>query len=329
MIDMHSHFFPQISKAQAARLDSARAPWLDVGNGENGHIMTGETRFRPIRRSLWDASRRLEELERFGISQQVMCATPVLFGYGYPAAAAADWARLLNDLAVEHCQADPSRLKALAQVPLQDLDAACAEVTRAREIGLIGVQIGNHVGDRDLDDPHLVRFLDHCAREEMPVLVHPWDMLGQDRMQRYMLPWLVGMPAETQLSIVALILSGALEELPRSLRLCFAHGGGSFAFLLGRVENAWHHRDIVREACPNPPSSYTDRFCVDSCVFDPGALQLLVDVMGEERVLFGTDYPFPLGEQDPGKVVRETHGLSEQARERILEGNARAFFRLS
>lgn len=329
LIDIHSHFFPPISREQAARLDARSGPWLDTGDGEQGFIMSGEQRFRPVRRALWDAERRLEELDAVGIDQQVICATPILFGYGQPAERAADWARYVNDLAAEHCQADPRRLKALAQVPLQDTEAACEELSRAKRIGLIGVQIGNHVGERNLDDEGLLTFLAHCAREEMPVLVHPWDMFGRERMPRYMLPWLVAMPAETQLSILSLILSGAFERLPRSLKLCFAHGGGSFAFLLGRVDNAWRHRDIVREDCPALPSSYCDRFYVDSAVFDPKALRLLLDVMGEDRVIYGSDYPFPLGEIEPGKVVRETPGLDDAGRQRIFKDNARAFFGLS
>jgi aminocarboxymuconate-semialdehyde decarboxylase len=144
-----------------------------------------------------------------------------------------------------------------------------------------------------------------------------------------MLPWLVAMPAETQLGILSLILSGAFERLPGTLQLCFAHGGGSFAFLLGRVENAWHHRDIVRQDCPRPPSAYVDRFHVDSAVFDERALRLLVEVMGPERVMLGSDYPFPLGEQRIGALVRGTASLGAEAKQKLLGANAAAFFGLA
>lgn len=328
MIDMHAHFFPKITREAAARLDKERGPWLDTGDGEKGFMMAGDERFRPVRRSLWDPERRLEELDAAGIDRQIVCAAPALFGYEYAVDRAAEWCRYVNDLAVEHCRTDPYRLLALGQVPLQDTDAACAEVTRCREIGLVGVQIGNHVGKRSLDDEELVRFLSHCAHEDMPVLVHPWDMMGDERMNKYMLKWLVAMAAETQLSILSLILSGAFERLPENLRLCFAHGGGSFAYLLGRVDNAWRHRDIVREDCPHPPSHYTDRFYVDSCIFDPKSLRLLLDVMGEDRVLFGTDYPFPLGEQEPGALIRETPGVDERLRRKLFQENNERFFGL-
>ena len=232
----------------------------------------------------------------------------------------------MNDLALEHCAHAPDRLKALAQVPLQDLDLACREASRARRRHL-GVQIGNHVGPRDLDDDTLVNFLVHCADEGIPVLVHPWDMMTDGRMKRWMLPWLVAMPAETQLGILSLILSGAFERIPRSLKLCFAHGGGSFAFLLGRVDNAWRHRDIVRQDCPRLPSSYTDRFYVDSAVFDPRSLRLLIDVMGEDRVLLGSDYPYPLGEQEVGRLVSNAD-LLPAVQQKILSSNTQTFFGL-
>lgn len=152
--------------------------------------------------------------------------------------------------------------------------------------------------------------------------------MGGNRMKKWMLPWLVAMAAETQLGMLSLILSGAMERIPESLKICFAHGGGSFAFLLGRADNAWKHRDLVRQDCPRPPSEYARRFHVDSAVFDPGALRLLTEVMGADRVMLGSDYPFPLGEQVIGSLVREVPFLDAEDRERMLRGNAQAFFGL-
>jgi aminocarboxymuconate-semialdehyde decarboxylase len=144
-----------------------------------------------------------------------------------------------------------------------------------------------------------------------------------------MMGWTVSMPAETQLSIVSLILGGGFDRLPANLRLCFAHGGGSFAFLLGRLENAWQNRDLARGKSKFPPSHYLDRFYVDSAVFDPRALRLLIEVMGEDRVMLGSDYPFPLGEQRVGKLVRDMQGLSEGARAKLLAVNAYRFLELA
>ena len=326
VIDMHTHFFPRITQAEAARLDPERAPWLQTNADGTGQIMTGNKPFRPVREVLWEPARRLEDMDRDGIDVQIFCATPVLFGYAYAADRALAWCQRMNDCAIEFAAQAPRRLKALAQVPLQNIDASCREASRAKAAGHLGVQIGNHMGEKNLDDEGLVSFLAHCGREGIPVLVHPWDMMGTDRMKQWMLPWLVSMPAETQLGILSLILSGAFERLPRTLNLCFAHGGGSFAYLLGRVDNAWRERDIVRKDCPQPPSSYVDRFSVDSAVFDARALSLLVDVMGAERVMLGSDAPFPLGEQKVGTLVRGHAGLSAGAKNAILGGNAARFF---
>ena len=196
------------------------------------------------------------------------------------------------------------------------------------DTGHVGVHIGNHVCGRNLDDPEIERFLHFCANNDVPVLVHPWNTMASERMPKYMLAWLVGMPTETHLAIMSLILSGAFERLPQSLKICFAHGGGNFAAQIGRVDNAWHRRDIVRADCPNPPSSYADRFSVDSAVFSDEALRLLVSVMGEDRILMGSDYPFPLGEIEPGRLIDTSTHLSDAAKQKLLSGNAASFFSL-
>jgi aminocarboxymuconate-semialdehyde decarboxylase len=328
-IDIHSHFFPRLSERDAAAFDAVNAPWLQVDSkGDTGSIMLGKTAFRPVYQALWDPAFRLAEMDAQDVNIQITCATPVMFGYSWEAKKAAEWSTRMNDLALEFASHNPARLKVLAQVPLQDLDLACKEASRAMKSGHIGVQIGNHLGDKDLDDAELESFLTHCANEDIPILVHPWDMMGGERMKKWMLPWLVAMPAETQLAIVSLILNGSFERIPESLKICFGHGGGSFAFLLGRVENAWKHRDIVREDCPRPPSEYVKRFYVDSAVFNTGALDMLVDVMGDDRVMLGSDYPYPLGEQKIGELV-ETSGLSAPSKEKIMLGNAQEFFNLS
>ena len=326
-IDIHAHFFPESWPDFAARFGTPDWPWINhLENGE-GMVMLGKREFRHIRQACWDPVVRVEELDRLGVDMQVISATPVLFSYHRPAEQALEAVRIFNDAAIEMCSHSKGRLKALCQVPLQDIDASCAELTRCMHAGHIGVQIGNHVGPKNLDDPGIVTFLHHCADEGAPVLVHPWDMMATDRMPNYMMPWTVGMPAETQLAVSALILSGAFDRLPTTLRICFAHGGGSFAFLLGRMQNAWQHQPIARGKSQHPPKAYVDRFSVDSAVFDQGALQMLVEVMGENRVLLGSDYPYPLGEAHIGELIR-TSELSSPAKAKLLGANAAAFFSL-
>ncbi len=326
-IDMHSHFFPREWEDLGKRF-GGDWPWMKhLGDGK-AMVMLGQKEFRPVYAACWDAARRLEEMDRDGIDLQVMCSTPVLFAYARPAAQALYCAQLFNDAGLELAARGKGRLRTLCQVPLQDADAACKELTRAMQAGHLGVQIGNHVGDRDLDDAGIVTFLQHCAAEGAAVLVHPWDMMGGARTARWMMGWTVSMPAETQLSIVSLILGGGFDRLPENLRICFAHGGGSFAFLLGRLENAWNNRDAARGVSKHPPSHYVKRFYVDSAVFDARALRLLIEVMGEERVMLGSDYPFPLGEQRIGALIRDLQGLGTDARAKLLAGNAKRFLGL-
>ncbi len=325
VIDIHNHFFPRTWPDLAARYGTPNWPWIKHAENGEADIMLGDRFFRHIYAACWDPEVRLKEMDQDGIDMQVMSATPVLFAYERPVEHALDCAQLFNDAALELCSRGKGRLKSLCQVPLQDIDASCKELSRCMRAGHLGVQIGNHVGEKNLDDPGIVTFLHHCAAEGAAVLVHPWDMLGQQRMPKYMMPWTVGMPAETQLGIVAMILGGAFDKLPSTLKICFAHGGGSFAFLLGRMENAWKHHPVAHGICELPPSQYVSRFSVDSAVFDARALQFLIETMGTERVMLGSDYPFPLGEHGIGSLIRSSRQTAA-AKARLLGGNAVEFF---
>jgi aminocarboxymuconate-semialdehyde decarboxylase len=327
VIDIHNHFFPRTWPDLAARFGTPDWPWIKHTEPGKAEIMVGDRFFRHIYSACWDPEVRLREMDRDGVDIQVISATPVLFAYDRPVEHALDCAQLFNDAALELCAQGKGRLKALCQVPLQDIDASCKELSRCMRAGHLGVQIGNHVGEKNLDDPGIVTFLQHCADEGAAVLVHPWDMLAPQRMPKYMMPWTVGMPAETQLGIVAMILGGAFDKLPPKLRICFVHGGGSFAFLLGRLENAWQHHPVAHGVCELPPSQYLKRFSVDSAIFDRQALQFLVQTMGASRVMLGSDYPFPLGEHRVGELIR-TSPLLTQTKAKLLGKNAKEFFGL-
>jgi aminocarboxymuconate-semialdehyde decarboxylase len=321
-VDVHTHLVPKGWPDLSVACGGDGWPWLRIDSERAAMIMVGETEFRPIGPQTWDPDVRRADMDADGIDLQVVSPTPVFFGYDRPAGQAVKLARIFNDLTLETLAGD-DRFVPFCQVPLQDPDAACAELDRCRAAGHAGVEIGNHVGDKDLDDAGIVAFLNHCAETGTPVLVHPWDMPGGPRLDRWMARWLTGMPAETQLSLLAMILGGAFDALPPSLRICFAHGGGSFAFWLGRLENAWHRRgDIVRGCSQHPPSHYLDRFAVDTVVFEAAALRLLVDTLGEDRVLVGSDYPYPLGERPVGEVVRKADFLTAEQQHKLLTANA-------
>jgi aminocarboxymuconate-semialdehyde decarboxylase len=320
--DVHTHYVP---KGWPELPGTGPRPELRVDSPKTATIMLGETPFRKISDSAWNADVRLSAMAEHGIDRQVLSPTPVFFSYDQPGDAAAEIAAIFNDLALEIAARAPGKLIPFCQVPLQDTDAACRELERAVNAGHRGVEIGNHVGDRDLDDAGVVTFLQHAAALDVPVFVHPWDMPTSPRADRWMAQWLVGMPAETHLSLLAMVLGGVFDRIGPELRICFAHGGGSFPFWVGRMDNAWRERSDVVGVSEHPPSAYLDRFLVDSVVFDEPALRLLVDRMGAERVLLGTDYPYPLGEQQPGAVIRKADFLTDAERALLLGGNAEGF----
>jgi aminocarboxymuconate-semialdehyde decarboxylase len=289
-------------------------------------MMVGDACFREISDNTWDPLRRLEDCERHKVTVQVLSTVPVMFCYWAKPADGLDLSRLLNDHIAAVVRDHPSRFAGLGTLPLQDPDLAIGELERCvRVLGLCGIQIGTHVNGKNLDHPSLFPVFRRAAELGAAVFVHPWDMLGKERMTRYWLPWLVGMPAEAALAICSLIFSGVLERLP-DLRIGFAHGGGSFPGTLGRIQRGFDSRpDLVAVDNAVPPRSYLGRFYLDTLVHDPEMLRHLLRLAGPERVALGSDYPFPLGEPVPGRIVDEIQELSQSARDRLLWGTALEF----
>jgi aminocarboxymuconate-semialdehyde decarboxylase len=314
-IDIHTHVLP----AELPRWSPIRLEHVDASRARM--VCEDGTLFREIGRNCWDPEERLRDCDAAQVGVQVLSTVPVLFSYGAPAGRTNDLARLLNDHIAQICRARPRRFAGLGTLPLQAPDLAIRELERCMEIGLAGVQIGSHVNAWNLSDPALFPVFARAAELGAAVFVHPWDMMGQERMQKYWLPWLVGMPAECSLAICSVIFGGVLERLP-SLRIAFAHGGGAFPGTLGRIEHAFQARpDLMAVDNPHPPAKYLQRIYVDSLVHSRRALHLVLATFGHERVAIGSDYPFPLGEAPPGAVV-ESMSLLPAVLDRLRAGTA-------
>ncbi len=309
-------------------------------------MMIGSRFFREIADNVWDPARRIEDCERTGVTMQVLSTVPVMFSYWAKPADTLDLSRRLNDHIAEVVRLHPGHFAGLGTIPLQDPELAAGELRRCvRELGLKGVEIGTHVdgnthlatAPKNLDDRSLDPIWSAAEEVDAAIFVHPWDMVGRERMPKYWLPWLVGMPAETALAICSMIFGGVFDRFP-ALRVAFAHGGGAFPFTAGRIEHGFNVRpDLCAVDSQTSPSSYLAtrngeltpaRFYVDSLVHDPDALSLLLKFFGANRIALGSDYPFPLGEARPGALV-ESMDLSAQEKAQVLAGTCREFLRLA
>jgi aminocarboxymuconate-semialdehyde decarboxylase len=282
--------------------------------------------FREIQDNCWDPRRRLEECAATGVDVQVLSTVPVMFNYWAKPEHTLDLASLLNDHVASIVERTPNRFVGLGTLPMQSTELSIYELERCtKDLRLAGVQIGTHVNGWSLDQPELFPIFEAAADLGACVFVHPWDILGKERMTKYWLPWLVGMPTETALAICSVIFGGVLERLPK-LRIAFAHGGGSFPGTIGRIQHGFASRpDLCAVDNPRPPRDYLGRFYVDSLVHDADALRFLVRLIGAERIALGSDYPFPLGEAMPGELIESIAEFDRATRERLLSGTALEF----
>ncbi len=325
-IDVHTHILPKTWPDLRERYGYGGFLQIEHEGSGCAQLTRDDQAFRTVHDNCWDPIRRIEECDRDGVHVHVLSIVPGMFSYWAKPDDGLDLSRLLNDHIATVVRAHPRRFVGLGTIPMQAPDLAMREMERCvTELNMAGVQIGTHVDGRNLDDPGVISVLECAADLGAAVFVHPWDMLGQDRMTKYWLGWLVGMPAETALAISSLLFSGALDRLT-NLRICFAHGGGAFPGTIGRIEHGFRVRpDLCAVDTKRSPREYLGRFYLDSLVHDETMLRHLIGLIGEDRVALGSDYPFPLGEHHPGSLIESLSGVADSVKQRLLSGTALEF----
>ena len=284
-------------------------------------MMKGDKVFREVEDNCFDVSLRQKEMDETGVTMQVLSTIPVLFNYWAKPKDGLETSRYLNDHIANSVIKFPERFMGIGTVPLQDVDMAIAEMERCvAALKMPGLEIGSNINGANLSDEKFFPFYKRAEELGCSLFIHPWEMMGEAQMPKYWLPWLVGMPAETSRAICSMIFGGVFEKFPK-LKVAFAHGGGSFPATIGRIEHGFNVRpDLVAIDNANNPREYIGKFWIDSLVHDAKTLHLIMDIMGEDKICLGSDYPFPLGEHHPGKLI-EQMDFSKPVADKLLYKN--------
>jgi aminocarboxymuconate-semialdehyde decarboxylase len=327
-IDSHTHILPKKMPNWSEKFGYGDFIYLQHHKKGFAKMMRGNQFFREIKSNCWDAAERIEEYKEFNTQVQVVCTIPVMFSYWAKPLDCLSLSQFLNDNLGKLVNKYPKKYIALGTAPMQDSELAVKELERFKKIGLVGLQIGSNINDENLNEDRFFPIFEACEKLNLAVMVHPWNMMGEKKMQRYWLPWLVGMPAETSRAICSMIFGGIFKRLPK-LRVMFAHAGGSFLPTIGRIEHGFECRpDLVAIDNQENPRDYLGKFWVDSITHDPLMLEYVLKLQGSKKVMLGSDYPFPLGDLGIGKFIDEMP-LGKKIKEDIFSNSALEWLNLS
>lgn len=320
-IDIHTHILPKEIPNFKERFGGGDFIRLEHQASGCAKMFKGDNFFREIESNCWEPVDRIHDCNSHGVDVQVLSTIPVMFSYWAKPDDGLELSQFLNNHIAEVIKSNPKRFVGLGTIPMQNPELAAKELKRCLEIGLRGVQIGSNVNQENLNEPKFYPVWEMAERLGAAIFVHPWEMMGEAEMKKYWLPWLVGMPAETSRAICSLLFGGVLDKFPK-LKVAFAHGGGSFPATLGRIEHGFHCRpDLVAIDNPNNPRKYLEKIYFDSLVHDPKTLEFLIEMVGFKKVSLGSDYPFPLGEDVPGSMIKKMT-FSNEEKEWLLHKTA-------
>ncbi len=318
-IDLHSHFFPVEALQNPGRFE-IHAPKLTLVNDKLS--VTSKIGSRPnLAAGAYDPAARIKALDEMRIDRQALSPSPILLFYWEDAAVAAHFCRRQNEAIQAVVGKHPDRFIGFGSVPLQSVKDAIAIAEEAKSMGLKGLEIGNAVGEKPLDDPIFEPFFAAAERLDMLLFIHPLEGgLDADDPLSPILGNVLQFTFRTTLMAERMIIKGMFEKYP-NLRLCLSHGGGLLAFNIWRLDHSYGLRTDLRKTLPREPSAYLKRFYFDSIVHSVMALQYLVRAVGVDHVVMGTDYPMAMGDFAAVAKIMELE-LSDSQRGQICGGNA-------
>ena len=320
-IDVHAHILPRDMPDLHARYGYGD-DFIHIDHYEKGkaNMIKGDgSFFRAIDDLCWDPEAILHHMDKHGVQMMALSTVPVLFYYWAKPEHTAQWSRNINDHLASVKNKYPDRFTGLGTLPMQDVNLALRELRRCKdELDLPGVEIASHILNVNLDDERFFPLYQLAEEMGMCIFVHPWDMMGEEHIKKYWLPWLVGMPAESSRAICSMIFGGVFDKFPK-LRVMFAHGGGCFPHTIGRISHGYHVRpDLVNINEVSDPYDYVKKFYIDSLVHDEEAFRYNLKLFGAERIAMGSDFPFPLGDLEHGKFLEEMKDLGDSQKEQLL-----------
>lgn len=326
-IDCHAHILPEKWPSLKDKYGYGGFIKLEHHKPGSANMMRDDGHFfREIQENCWNPEAILVDMDKYKVDKMVLCTVPVLFNYWAKPADTYDWNLFLNDHLAGVTEQYPDRFVGLGTVPMQDIPLAIKEMERCKnELKMPGLEIGSNINNKNLDHPDFHPFWEAAEDLGVSIFVHPWEMMGTAVTPDYFMPWLVGMPAETSRAICCMIFGGIFDKYPK-LKVMFAHGGGAFPHTLGRVSHGWHCRpDLCNVNNIKDPREYIGKFWVDGITHDDDALKYIINLMGADKIAYGTDYPFPLGDLEHGAFIEKMEGISEETRQQLLSGTVKEF----
>ena len=323
-IDTHSHFLPARILEMLRKSGARYGTPVETRADGKTFVITPERAWGPLVPAFYDVEVRLQYLDRNAISSQVLTPPPFLFYYWTDAELSHEIVRAENEAIAEVVAGNKGRFLGLGTVPMHHTALAVRECELLKKDGLQGVEIGSNINGVDLDDERFWPIYEAAEALGLVLLIHGNNVIGSDRMKDFHLQNLLGFPADTTLAATRLIFSGVLDRFPK-LKICLGQAGGFLPYIIGRLDHGYNVRPECKRLVKSKPSEYLRRFYYDTIIHAPGPLGFLIDTVGKDRVMLGTDFPFDMGVSDVHRDI-EALDVSDDERSWLQHRTASEFF---